>query len=334
MVGKFSSAHPSPTLCNEYVNEEKEFVFAVKGRPFGCLVSPYLPTPTSSIIDMNLVREIGLKMTDLQYTKFNFGGQKMRIVGKINITVQTIHNGLASGNFHMKASVVLDLYKNFEIEAIAGVKLRKLLEGNDSKDCTYSGALSTGSSTPSTPRSSPPPSPAPTPPRARSPSPPPAPPTPKSPPGFPTQPQHRASVPPRLAHTRPPRAEISVSMLTTLADSTVRGRNLHALEETFCNADIMPDTNKELRALHEADPQGRVTLDENKKMTFTTTSGLRYEMGHGRNRCHPAMCMDRIPDQVPNNCGYYKLGQWLIPYGFKPCGPNCRAAFCECINFY
>ena len=91
MVGKFSSAHPSPTLCNEYANEEKEFVFSVKGRPFGCLVSPYLPTPTSSIIDMNLVREIGLKMTDLQYTKFNFGGQKMRIVGKTSSLVRVTH---------------------------------------------------------------------------------------------------------------------------------------------------------------------------------------------------------------------------------------------------
>ena len=67
MVGNFSGVNP--TLCNKYANEDKEFVFCVKGRPFGCLVSPYLPTPTATIIDMNLVREIGLKMTDLQYTK-------------------------------------------------------------------------------------------------------------------------------------------------------------------------------------------------------------------------------------------------------------------------
>ena len=129
------------------------------------------------------------------------------------------------------------------------------------------------------------------------------------------------------------KAQINVSMLTTLADSTIRGRNLNSLEDTFCNADIMPDTNKELRALHEADPNGRVTVDEDKIMTFTTTDGLRYEMGHGRNCCHPAMCQDRTPDQVPNNCGYLH-GQWLIPYGFKPCGPNCRAGFCDCINYY
>ena len=337
MVGNFSGVNP--TLCNKYANEDKEFVFCVKGRPFGCLVSPYLPTPTATIIDMNLVREIGLKMTDLQYTKFCFGGQKLRIVGKVSITVQTIHNGLATGNFHIKASVVLDLFKNFEIESIAGVKLEKQLEGRD-LNCTYSGALSTGSSTPSSTRSSPPRSSparrsspplsrASTPPRARSPSPPPAPPTPKSPPGFPTQPQHSGAV--LKAHTRPPR--INVSLLTQLADSSIRGHNLHSLEEAFCNADIMPDTNKELRALHEADPNGRVTVDENRIMTFTTSTGLRYEMGHGRNRCHPAMCQDRTPDQVPNNCGYLH-GQWLIPYGFKPCGPNCRAGFCDCITYY
>ena len=156
MVGHIPSIHP--TLCNEYPNEEKEFVFCVRGRPFGCLVSPHLPTPTSSIIDFNLVRDIGLKMTDLQYTKFSFGGKKMRILGKVSITVQTIHDGLASGNFHLKANVVMDLFKNFEIETIAGIKLRKQLEG-DSLNCTYSGALSTGSSassTPSTPISSPP----------------------------------------------------------------------------------------------------------------------------------------------------------------------------------
>ena len=333
MVGNFSTVQP--TMCNEYSNKEQEFVFCVKGRPFGCLVSPHLPTPTSTIIDYNLVRDIGIKMSDLQYTKFSFGGQKMRILGKVSITVQTIHEGLASGNFHLKASVVLDLFKNFEIESIAGVKLEKQLEGGNSNNCTYSGALSTGSSAPSTPRSSPPPSPArsATPPRARSPTPPP-PPAPRSPPGFPAQPQHRGAVP-KKANDRPyvtRKPRISVSMLTALPDDTIRGRNIHHLEEAFCNADIMTDANRELRALHEADPQGRVTVDENRVMTFTTTGGLQYELGHARNRCNPAMCQDRT-ENMPNNCGYL-VGQWLIPYGFKPCGPNCRAAYCLCINDY
>ena len=330
MVGSNNISKISPTLCNDYPNQEKEFVFAVKGRPFGCLVSPYLPTPTSTIIDYNLVRDIGMKMTDLQYTKFCFAGQKMRILGKVSITVQTIHDGLASGNFHMKATVILDLAKNLEIECVAGVKLTKQLQDN----CTYSGALSTGSSsaasTPrSSPRSSPPPSRAATPPRPRTPSPSPAPtPTPKSPPGFPVKPQYRDSVPVQSRNNRP---QIHVSM-TTVRNPTPLSLNLHALEEAFCNADLMPDMNKELRALHEADPHGLVNMSDDQVMTFTTTAGLLYEFGHGRNRCHPDRCLGRTPDAIPSNCGYN--GQWLSPNNFRSCGHNCRGAFCRCINDY
>ena len=59
--------------------------------------------------------------------------------------------------------------------------------------------------------------------------------------------------------------------MTTIANPTARSCNLHSLEETFFNADIMPDVNKELRALHEADPDGRVTVSEDQVMTFMTT---------------------------------------------------------------
>ena len=33
-------------MTYEYGNDEKEYIFCVKGRPFPCLVSPHLPTPT------------------------------------------------------------------------------------------------------------------------------------------------------------------------------------------------------------------------------------------------------------------------------------------------
>ena len=88
-----------PTMCYTYGNEEKKYVFCVKGRPFPCLVSPYLPTPTSSLLDYNLVRDLGLKMTDLQCQKFSFSGFKMRILGKVSLTAQTIHDGISSGAF-------------------------------------------------------------------------------------------------------------------------------------------------------------------------------------------------------------------------------------------
>ena len=150
------------------------------------------------------------------------------------------------------------------------------------------GSSSAASTPRSSPRSSPPPSRAATPPRPRTPSPSPAPtPTPKSPPGFPAEPQHRASVPVQ-SNNRP---QIHVYM-TAVKNPTPLSLNLHSLSETFCNADIMLDINRELRALNEADPGGKVSVDENQVMTFVTTGGLLYEFGHGRRRCHPDRCLD------------------------------------------
>ena len=63
-----------PTLCNRYPNDDEEFIFAYRGRPFGCLLSPHLPTPTSTLVDFNLVKDLGMKMYDLQYQKFFTAG--------------------------------------------------------------------------------------------------------------------------------------------------------------------------------------------------------------------------------------------------------------------
>ena len=141
-----------PTLCNKYANNEVEFVFCVKGRPFSCLVSPHLPIPTASLVDYALVRDTGLKMTDLQCTKVSFGGYKMRILGKVSLTVQCIHDGVSSRTFHVKGNVVLDLAKNFDCDAISGSKMRSLLlNGRSSPSSLSSPSRSTSPSSTSTP---------------------------------------------------------------------------------------------------------------------------------------------------------------------------------------
>ena len=102
------------------------------------------------------------------------------------------------------------------------------------------------------------------------------------------------------------------------------------MTETFHNADLMPTSNMELRALHESDPGGKVQLGNGGALSFVTMGGLTYVRGHGRsNRCSP-YCKDVPPDQIPHNCGYHK--QWLIPYNFQPCGDSCEGAFCPCID--
>ena len=51
------------------------------------LTAPFFPTLAFAMIDHNLVRELKLRLTDLQCVKFTYGGQKLQILGKVNTTV-------------------------------------------------------------------------------------------------------------------------------------------------------------------------------------------------------------------------------------------------------
>ena len=126
------------TTRYSYGNREQEFVFCCRGRPFAALVSPNLPTPTSSLLDFDLVKTLGLKITDLQCKKFYFAGNKMRILGRVSTTVQCIQNGRTGSNFHIKGFVVTDLYKLMDTHCVAGNKMKQqiqsLLDASDSSD--------------------------------------------------------------------------------------------------------------------------------------------------------------------------------------------------------
>ena len=59
------------TLCYDGYHGDKEFVLACKGRPFSVLTAPNYPTPPATMIDFNLMRDLKLKMTDLQCVKLH-----------------------------------------------------------------------------------------------------------------------------------------------------------------------------------------------------------------------------------------------------------------------
>ena len=116
------------TTRYSYGSSDQEFVFCCRGRPFAALVSPYLPTPTSSLLDYDLVKNLGLKMTDLQCKKFFFAGNKMRILGRVSTTVQCIQNGRTGSNFHIKGFVVSDLYHLLDTHCVAGNKMKQQIQ--------------------------------------------------------------------------------------------------------------------------------------------------------------------------------------------------------------
>ena len=195
------------TLCYNNYPDQREFVFAIKGRPFSMLSSQRLAVPSSSLIDYKLVRDLGLRIDDLQCSKFTFGGQKMRILGKISQTVQTISNGIVSGTIQLRASVVENLSEIFDSHSIAGKKITEMLQKKKnpaSSPPRGESPVKTSPSPPSEPPSSPdlgrsPPNSTP---RSgvKSPQSPP-------PPGFPSSPQYAAPKP-DVSYTEP---SVSVS---------------------------------------------------------------------------------------------------------------------------
>ena len=115
------------TMCYDNYPDLKEFVFSCKGRPFAMLSSQQIPVPTLSLIDFDLAQDLGMKLKDIQCSKFTFAGSKLRILGKISQTIQCVKDGKLQGNVHIKANVVEDLKKTFDTHSIAGEKMTKLL---------------------------------------------------------------------------------------------------------------------------------------------------------------------------------------------------------------
>jgi len=112
------------TASYVYGSTDEEFIFACKGRPFAVLVSDNLPTPATNLIDHNLVRELGLKMSDLQCRKYYFAGHRMRVLGRVSTAVQCVKDGRTNGSFHLKGLVVTNLDQFLDTQVVAGAKMR------------------------------------------------------------------------------------------------------------------------------------------------------------------------------------------------------------------
>ena len=315
-----------PTMFYNYANDEKEFIFCVKGRPFPCLLSPYLPTPTASLIDYNLVRDLGLKMTDLKCEKFSYGGFKMRILGKVSQSVQCIHNGVSSGYFHIKANVVKDLEKNFDTECVAGTKMAAQLRGNSVPPSPA--ASNPAARSPSTPRRAAP-SPAPSVPAA---APPRTPPPRKYPSWMKTPPRSPPGFPSPLYAASPGFANIPVLDVSTNGlELSPLSANVRALASAFNNADQKKDENLQIWAIKNI-ADGEMDHDNNGNLNYYLDNGYHYRVGHGRGQCYPAKCENLPPKDYPNNCGFHP--QWRLPEGFQPCDDDCRGGFCPCLSLY
>ena len=134
------------TLTYNYGGGNTEHILVVRGRPFSVLESPNIPTPSTTYLDYHLVRELGLKVTNLMYEKMTYCGAKLRKIGMISVTAQCLIDGRALGSVSLKANVVLGLTEAVDADAVAGHKLLSVLSSNSSQS----------PGPPSPPRASPP----------------------------------------------------------------------------------------------------------------------------------------------------------------------------------
>ena len=344
------------TLCHQYQDADKEFVFVYKSQPFATSVLSSGTAPSNTLIDASLVKEFKLKMTDYKCQRFNFMGQKLRCLGRVSTFVQYVKDGMPIGQYLFSAVVVRGLTESLDVEAIAGSKLvshltsgspvdakatpsprrkkAKTSPKKDNIDCKREDAV------PSVPAAVPgveavnrpevshvDPSPPPLTPRRHNQSPPPP-----SPPGFPTPKFPRPNL--CVVHS-PPRFPVKVQQLQLSPLSS----NIHVLNDEYWGADEKP-YHEEMRTLETNGNQDsryfHCQLDEldNREFAFTKVTAMDvaydYWSGHGRNKCSPK-CLNE-EGHLPNNCGFHS--QFKFPAGFKICSEKCRGAFCVCLRSY
>ena len=297
------------TLCYNY-GGDKEFVFSCKNRPFAVLCSSSLPTPAASLIDHNLVMELGLKMSDLQCKKISFAGKKLRLLGKISTTVQCIKNGKMFANLHLRASVVENLKGTIDSHCIAGVKMSQMLSATvpSLDDVNKDDQQKRRTPVPTTPSASSVSSSASSQPTSGTPS--------------------STGLSPIILSDAAAAAKCTpTSRVRTLVIDegwSPLTANLTAIDEMFGGADIMSDDEEEKDILVKHELGQR---DESIPKPV-------YKSGHGRYKCNRVQC-DVIDDpwrQVPHNCGFHP--HYSIPGNFQFCGEDCRGAFCRCLKFY
>ena len=294
------------TVSQDGLYNEREFVVACKGRPFIILTSSNLPTPAVSLIDHKLVAELKLRVTDLQCSRFHYGGKKLRILGKVSTSVQCIMNGMVCGNMHLKASVVENLNDIFDAHSIAGNKLSEILTSSPSHIDTTE-----PTNQPSTP----------TKPKKRK----------KKLNSFSNSPSSQISSSPT----------VTINQLKTQPLSPGMSRGDYAVFRSPApsswstpSPSISPYPGR-TRTPPGFSPAGYspsvniACLNAMGGSADGSNPGPILYSGHGPGLCLPdcRRCAD-----PPINCGYNP--DWTLPANFQLCGHACRGGFCGCLRGY
>ena len=116
------------------VKNGADFTFICGKVPFAVTCSSQLPHADYNLIDLDLVNKMKIPLQKIKVSRFSIQGQTMRSVGFISQTVQCVRNGKISGNIHIQAKVIRDLYSLFDVDCVASAKTYTRLVGKKPPD--------------------------------------------------------------------------------------------------------------------------------------------------------------------------------------------------------
>ena len=101
------------------VQNGAEFTFVCKRVPFAITCSSQLPHQDYNLIDLDLVNKMRIPLQRIKVSRYTIMGETVRSVGFISQTIQCVRNGKITGNIHIQAKVIRDLYSLFDVDCIA-----------------------------------------------------------------------------------------------------------------------------------------------------------------------------------------------------------------------
>ena len=108
-----------------------DFTFVCSKVPFTISCSSELHHGAHNLMDMDLVNQMRIPYKKIKVRRMQYMGENMRSVGHIEQTIQCVVQGVSQGTVHLSATVVRNLYTNFNVDCVASTKTYRRLTGKD-----------------------------------------------------------------------------------------------------------------------------------------------------------------------------------------------------------
>ena len=126
----------------EAVQHGADYTFVCGKIPFAITCSKILPHSENNLIDFDLVNKMKIPLLNIRVRRIQILGQECRSVGTVDQTIQCVSDGKLQGTIHLSATVIRNLYDNFNVDCLASAKTFTKLVGNaPPKSCHDADAL-------------------------------------------------------------------------------------------------------------------------------------------------------------------------------------------------